>query len=59
MYILESNWIFQLVLQNRHDKSEIEFPIHKNLSLQSPGTDIAVEVPVKGQDWPGKNSMHC
>ena len=54
MYKLESNWIFQLVLQNRQDKSEIEFPIHKNLSLQSPGTDIAVEVPVKGQDWPGK-----
>ena len=46
--------IFQVVLHNKQDKSEVEFPIYRNLSLESQGMDIAVEVPVKGQDWPGK-----
>ena len=41
------------MLKNKQDKSEIEFPINRKLCLDSNGMDIAVEVPVKGQDWPG------
>ena len=45
--------LLQLVLKNKQDKSEIEFQINRKLCLESKGMDIAVEVPVKGQDWPG------
>lgn len=35
------------------DKKQIEFVINKWLTLEKPGFDIAVEVPVQGKDWPG------
>lgn len=50
---------FQVVLKNKLDKTELEFPIDRRLCLDSKGMDIAVEVPAKGHDWPGKVMWLC